>query len=322
VERYLPGEPVDLVMLFDAFHHLIDPAAFVRRIGSRTDRFLLVEPAGTVTGGWQCGLDLDWLPLAVDTIRARAAWQFGHDAERAAPAPPGAGPPAEGRAVEQRYPLDDFIRFFDGFGLEVHGTIAGLEVYPPGAYGSRALADTFGRIACDAMTALEERLVAEQLDLHAKHWVIHAVRGRSHALRTPRPLPRAEGAPPPPLQGPYEAEYAADVPGRVDAGAAFRASVRLTNRSWRAWASTGPTPIMASYHWFEGGSHTPVVFDGERTPLPGVLSPGDSCDLSMAIVAPPAPGRYTLEIDLVHEHVTWFTGAGTPGWRATITVAR
>src|SRR5262245_7974299 len=33
-----------LVMMFDAFHHVLDPAGFVRR--TNADRFLLIEPAG------------------------------------------------------------------------------------------------------------------------------------------------------------------------------------------------------------------------------------------------------------------------------------
>ena len=68
-----------------AFHHLLDPAAFVR--GSRVDRFLLVEPAGTWLGGWQRTLELDWLGGALDDIRARLLWEAGESVTPASPAP-------------------------------------------------------------------------------------------------------------------------------------------------------------------------------------------------------------------------------------------
>src|SRR5204862_4436490 len=76
-----PG--ADIVMMFDAFHHLLDPAAFVRR--SRVDRFLLVEPSGTWLGGWQQTLELDWLAGALDDIRARLLWEAGEPMTPASP---------------------------------------------------------------------------------------------------------------------------------------------------------------------------------------------------------------------------------------------
>jgi hypothetical protein len=39
-----PPRQVDIVLMFDSFHHCQDPADLVRRLGRATSRFLLVEP--------------------------------------------------------------------------------------------------------------------------------------------------------------------------------------------------------------------------------------------------------------------------------------
>ena len=49
------------------------------------------------------------------------------------------------RAVENRYPIEDFQRFFAGFGLDVRGTAAGFDRYPPDPYGRPPMREAFGR---------------------------------------------------------------------------------------------------------------------------------------------------------------------------------
>jgi len=71
LQTYAPAEPADFVVMFDAFHHLTSPAAFVKRLSHYCDRFLLVEPAGDVLGRWKRTIDFDWLPAELDKIRAR-----------------------------------------------------------------------------------------------------------------------------------------------------------------------------------------------------------------------------------------------------------
>ena len=39
IEEFLPDRPIDLVTMFDAFHHLKDPKQFVRRTGDSISRF-------------------------------------------------------------------------------------------------------------------------------------------------------------------------------------------------------------------------------------------------------------------------------------------
>jgi len=91
------------------------------------------------------------------------------------------------------------------------------------------------------------------MDLHAKHWVIHASRGGA-ARHAPR---REWGAVPPVedvrVQGPWDARYsAARVPPEMDAGAEVLIEVTVTNESWRTWDSQAAVqPVKLSYHWVD-----------------------------------------------------------------------
>ena len=87
--------------------------------------------------------------------------------------------------------------------------------------------------------------------------------------------------------------------------------MRLTNQGWAGWSSDGESRIFTSYHWLDETGRT-VEFDGERTPLPGVIAAGATREVSLNILSPATPGRYRLAIDLVQEGLTWFSQAGWP----------
>jgi hypothetical protein len=300
--------------MFDAFHHLLDPSAFVRASG--VDRFLLVEPAGTWFGGWQRTLELDWIASALDDIRARLLWEAGEPTPAATPSSQ-ASPAISGEAVEHRYPIEEFRRFFAGFGLDVRGTAAGFDRYPPGPHGRAPLREAFGRATYDALVAVEDALYARDLDLHAKHWVIYAERGAPDRLRTPAPLRRTGD--PPRLQGSHDVEFAAlDAPADAAANTTLACTLTLRNRSWRTLSSADG--IFASYHWLDATAAV-VVQDGARSPLPRAVEPGGECTMTLRVDTPAAPGRYTLAVDLVEEGVTWFSAAGAPMLRRPVRVS-
>jgi SAM-dependent methyltransferase len=316
IATFTPDQSSEIVLMFDSFHHLLDPAAFVAMWAARTERFLLIEPAGDWLGGWERTLDLDWIVPAFDSVRARIAWQLGVEAARDAKATKAGGasqdpPKSEGEAVEHRYTLEDFKQFFGGFGLQVRGTIAGIETYPPDPYGCPPLRDEFGKITYETIVEIENMLFQENLDLHAKHWVIYAVRGAPDALRTPRPLSPRDSTPAVQLQGPYDVEYVSyDGPREASASSTMLVSVTFKNRGWRTWGSDVPSaPVFMSYHWLEAHG-TVAIDDGLRTPLPHAVVPGSTCAMTCRIETPPRPGRYALAIDLVEEGVTWFSRAG------------
>lgn len=112
-----------------------------------------------------------------------------------------------------------------------------------------------------------------------------------------------------------EADYAVglalfDDPGgpvRLAPGEVRPLHVRVRNRggaTWR-WGLEQQPEIRVSYHWRSAGgdAHT---YEGLRSPLPCNLGPGEAAIVPVWVEVPAEPGRYRLEIDLVHEHVRWF----------------
>ena len=105
-------------------------------------------------------------------------------------------------------------------------------------------------------------------------------------------------------------------------GAVAEATVTITNRSWRVWDSADADgPVFVSYRW-QDRSGVALPDEGLRSPLPRPVGPGERCVAAVRIQAPVRPGRYTLAIDLVREHVTWFSEAGAPPLRVPVVVDR
>ena len=80
------------------------------------------------------------------------------------------------------------------------------------------------------------------------------------------------------------------------------------------WGEFSP-PIRMACRWFEGDGDR-LSLDGPRTPLTADLHPQSSAIQKVAIKVPPQPGRYVLELNMVHESVRWFEG----GLRLPVTV--
>jgi SAM-dependent methyltransferase len=319
IAAFRPGS-ADIVLMYDSFHHLLDPAGFVRALAPTVSRFLLVEPAGDWLGGSQKTLEFDWLLSAVDAIRARLVWQLNEDGGHRFVAAPAQ---ERGEPVEHRYTVADLKHFFDGYGLDVRGTIAGMDQYPPDPYVALPMREAFGRVAFDAITAIDEILRARDLDLHAKHWLVSAERGAPHRLRTAAPVNPRVDPPDVPTRGAYDVEFLeAELPGAATAHASFPVALTLRNRGWRPWRSDEPRgPVFVSYHWLDADGGM-AIEDGARTPLPRPLLPDDTLSMTCHVVAPGTPGRYTLAIDLVEEGVTWFSRAGAAMLRRAVVVRR
>lgn len=108
----------------------------------------------------------------------------------------------------------------------------------------------------------------------------------------------------------YQAAY--QVPESLSArpGETLQVPVTVTNRGVRTWQTSGPNPFALAYHLNrEDGS--PVTYDGVRTALPGDVQPGEMVQMEAQVVAPPEPGAYVVEWDMVQERVTWFSWKGT-----------
>jgi hypothetical protein len=114
-----------------------------------------------------------------------------------------------------------------------------------------------------------------------------------------------------PIRGAYRARVALrePPPARVAPGQHIPLRARVRNASPRRWPADDL--LRLGDRWYDAGSGELVVSDDARVPLPprGVR-PGGRADLALGAIAPAQPGRYRLEVDMVHEHVTWFSATG------------
>lgn len=208
VEAYRPDAPVDLVAMFDAFHHVLNPQGLIDRVSPHCPRMLLIEPAGTWTGQWNRSVDLDWLPLTVSQTREGLEYQFGLSEKDPAETKPQieVSETAAAQPTENRYALADFERFFARCALDVRGTIAGLQDYGPDPGRKSPLKNRFGDITYELVVAIENALRDSELDLAAKHCIIFADRTKPPGARLVAPVLPSR----PPMRGllpPYGATY-------------------------------------------------------------------------------------------------------------------
>jgi hypothetical protein len=103
------------------------------------------------------------------------------------------------------------------------------------------------------------------------------------------------------------------VAAQMRSGERVVADVMVKNISPVTWPSKPNAKnlhaVNLAYHWLDRKGRM-AIFDGERTPLPYDLKPGDSVTLKALIQPPEKAGSYTLEITLVQEGVAWFPEKG------------
>ncbi len=80
---------------------------------------------------------------------------------------------------------------------------------------------------------------------------------------------------------------------------------------WRHEIDAAGGYVMLSGHLLDGEGR--IVRHGFfRTPLPRGVAPGESVELVAAVPLPAEAGRHRIRLDLVDEHVMWFSQAGSP----------
>jgi SAM-dependent methyltransferase len=106
------------------------------------------------------------------------------------------------------------------------------------------------------------------------------------------------------------------------AGQRLLLGVTVRNQSDSVWPSGGRDDgryqIQVGNRWRLAGGEVVVANDG-RTPLPHDLEPGRDVHLFLEITAPEYSGDYRLDVDVVQEHVAWFSAYGS---QATTAAAR
>jgi SAM-dependent methyltransferase len=120
----------------------------------------------------------------------------------------------------------------------------------------------------------------------------------------------------------YRAGPAVDgLPGTMEPGGEARIMISVSNLSPYAWTPQYGAMRIGN-HWLDASGAMLIQDDG-RTEIPGgVLPQGGQSRVAITVKAPPVPGNYQCEVDVVHEGVTWFADRGSRAWRKPLRVGR
>jgi 2-polyprenyl-3-methyl-5-hydroxy-6-metoxy-1,4-benzoquinol methylase len=102
-------------------------------------------------------------------------------------------------------------------------------------------------------------------------------------------------------------------PGKFAPGEMFRADLQVRNTGDTLWLGGGLLRrggVTLGVKVFDEAGTVCDEFHGEPA-LPRAVAPNESCSVTIEHRAPAAPGRYTLKIDLVDQHICWFEERGS-----------
>jgi hypothetical protein len=98
----------------------------------------------------------------------------------------------------------------------------------------------------------------------------------------------------------------AAVPDVMRPGEAYAVRFRLTNGAAPQLDDAHPFPTTLGYRWLDANGAEADRDNAVRTRLLQPLLEGETLDGAMRVVAPGAPGRYTLRLSVVQEGKAWF----------------
>ncbi|MDP2709617.1 MAG: hypothetical protein Q8O56_00240 [Solirubrobacteraceae bacterium] len=109
------------------------------------------------------------------------------------------------------------------------------------------------------------------------------------------------------LAGAYAARLRIDEPlGRLVAGRVRELEVVVENLGDEWWTPGDQPPwIRLGWRWLDPATGA-VSAPEDRALFTETVLPGRATRVIARLVAPAAPGRHVLELDVVHEHVRWF----------------
>lgn len=122
-----------------------------------------------------------------------------------------------------------------------------------------------------------------------------------------------------------DAVYRAEIrcsrpPGTGQAGQQTPVIVSVRNTGSREWPAGGANPVRLGYHWFDSAGAPVSDVADNRVFLPRNLKSGESAELTIPVGMPAQAGSYTLDLDMVHEGITWFANAGSQVLRTVVSV--
>lgn len=321
IEEFLVKKNFDIILMFDSFHHLSNPSRFMEKMQKSAAQFLLIEPRGDWKGSHVRDFDFDWIVSDLEKMRRRIAMKIPESAA-AETMPNKTETNKNAAAFENRYNLDEFKKFFKGFGLQIRGTVSGVDVFPPDPYLKSHSREFFGVKAYEIFSELDNLILKSKIDLLAKHWVIFASKdSKSNDIRIPQPLFASYDVES--IKGPYDVEFLEyDGPCQVKSGSEFRAQIKFHNRSYRQLSSFNhENPDFISYRWLNKQGAI-IQRDGIRTPLKKKIEPDEKSKAELKILALENPGKYILAIDFVQEGKTWYGEAGNPSLQIQMSIKK
>jgi LCP family protein required for cell wall assembly len=113
-----------------------------------------------------------------------------------------------------------------------------------------------------------------------------------------------------------------NTPNYLEPGEEFEVTVNVRNTGFMVWESTGKERVDLGTHWIDRNTVEAIVWDGERGLLPSDVPHGGEAEVEITIKAPDEPGSYTLQYDMAHERVTWFSDRGIIPLEVDIDVGR
>jgi LCP family protein required for cell wall assembly len=121
----------------------------------------------------------------------------------------------------------------------------------------------------------------------------------------------------------YNAEYSEVdiISDSMTEDSAYTYRIKVKNTGDLTWNRNGTNPIFLGYHWIDFNTREMAVFDGRRSIISNDgVGVGDEVEFDIRITAPSEPGEYILQLDLVHEGVTWFSYQGVPPFEKFVSV--
>jgi hypothetical protein len=109
----------------------------------------------------------------------------------------------------------------------------------------------------------------------------------------------------------YREEITAlNAPSQLHTGEKFDIQFKVKNLGSAVWPAVGTEDYKYQMNlgnrWILNGKSS----EDNRAVMKADLPPGGETDIKLTVKAPTTPGEYTLEIDMVHEGVTWFKERG------------
>ena len=121
----------------------------------------------------------------------------------------------------------------------------------------------------------------------------------------------------------YNAEYMEvdEISDFMNIGTEYKFKVKVKNAGTLTWSRNGVNPVYLGYHWIDFNRRETVVFDGKRSIIgEDGIDVGDEVVFDLRVISPSEPGEYILQVDLVHEGITWFSFQGVPPLEKFVTV--